>query len=259
MEDLSHWDAAEDFSAAEAAALIAGFDPHGPDAAVHKAAPALARLSEGHRVAIALVTQPEFTRAGFERQRAMAVWSHALISTRLDFYAAHQSAQWFRGSDGDFERQRFARAELHRWISVVELLSKYQFRCPEVAWRQPDILMALVESSAGPTPDHEPMVAVSASDTVEPVPSALAMTKQTKRKTWRDVAMMYVVGVYKTGQYANAKAFYKALHAKAGAGDSPFEKGTGENYGLLFVQAISKPLHWKTLENAMQEVRQAAK
>ena len=81
----------------------------------------------------------------------------------------------------------------------------------------------------------------------------------TKRQTWRDVGMVYVVGVYKLGQYATTKDFYKALLGKAGTDDSPFQKGTGANSGSLFVQVISKPLSLKALENAMPEIRQAAK
>lgn len=81
----------------------------------------------------------------------------------------------------------------------------------------------------------------------------------TKRQTWRDVAMAYMVGVHKAGQYATTKDFYKALLGKAGADCSPFQKGTGVNAGSLFVQAIGKPLSLKALENAMPEIRQAAK
>lgn len=80
-----------------------------------------------------------------------------------------------------------------------------------------------------------------------------------KRQTWRDVALAYVVAVYKSGQYATTKDFYKALLGKAGTADSPFQKGTGAHNGNLFVQVISKPLSLKTLENTMSEIRQAAK
>jgi len=94
-------------------------------------------------------------------------------------------------------------------------------------------------------------------DIVDTKPESVVAS--TKRQTWRDVAMEYVVGVYKAGQYATTKHFYKALLDKAGTDDSPFQKGTGENSGSLFVQVISKPLSLKTLENAMPKIRQAAK
>jgi hypothetical protein len=90
-------------------------------------------------------------------------------------------------------------------------------------------------------------------------PAAPAKTVPAKRQTWRDVALAYVVDVYKAGQYATTKDFYKALLGKAGTANSPFQKGTGANSGDLFVQVISKPLSLKTLENTMTEIRQAAK
>lgn len=86
-------------------------------------------------------------------------------------------------------------------------------------------------------------------------PTAPAV-KRTKRKTWRDVAFDYVVGVYNAGQYSTAKDLFKALQSKAGA-ESPFDVGTGDNRGELFVREIGKVLNSKTLENAMPEIKAA--
>lgn len=82
--------------------------------------------------------------------------------------------------------------------------------------------------------------------------------RRTKRLTWEDVALTYVVGIYKAGQYAKAKDFYQALKNKAGP-DSPFDVGTGENRGSLFVREINRVLILKTLENAMPRIRSLAK
>lgn len=76
-----------------------------------------------------------------------------------------------------------------------------------------------------------------------------------KRQTWRDVAWPYVVATFKAGQFATAKALFKALESKASTGDSPFDKGTGTNVGSLFVRDIDKPLAVKTIENAWADIR----
>jgi hypothetical protein len=106
------------------------------------------------------------------------------------------------------------------------------------------------------------VVAVGASAGVEPAkaePPPLTTGNIAKRQTWRDVALPYLVKTFKAGQYATAKAFYKVLQNNAGTGDSPFDKGLAQNAGSLFVRDINKPLALKTLENALPEIRQAAK
>jgi len=100
---------------------------------------------------------------------------------------------------------------------------------------------------------------------VEELPLALPVvdapkTKIASRKTWKDVALPYVVDTFKSGQYASAKDFYKALKSKTGSGTgSPFDLGVGANHGNLFVRDLGKALSFKTLENAMPDIRRAAK
>lgn len=108
-------------------------------------------------------------------------------------------------------------------------------------------------------PQALPVVAVTpeAAPVQKPVTPA-PVVKRTKRKTWRDVALDYVVGVYSAEQYATAKDLFKALQNKAGA-ESPFDVGTGENRGNLFVRDIGKGLALGTLENAMPEIKAAKK
>jgi hypothetical protein len=83
---------------------------------------------------------------------------------------------------------------------------------------------------------------------------------RSRRQTWRDVAMPYLLAKYKSGQFTTAKAFYRALesHAQDPDSGSPFDKGTGENHGSLFVREIGAALSFKTLANAMSEIREAA-
>lgn len=85
-----------------------------------------------------------------------------------------------------------------------------------------------------------------------------ATTKTTsKRRTWQDVCNTYIVDVMQNGQYATCKALYRALEAKAGS-NSPFDKGTGSNFGSLFVREIAQPLSLKTVQNEWKKLRALA-
>lgn len=81
-----------------------------------------------------------------------------------------------------------------------------------------------------------------------PATPAHVVKTQTKRRTWREVSVHYIVEVMQAGQYATAKELYRALEAKAGP-NSPFDKGTGDNRGSLFVREISQSLKLKTVQN----------
>jgi hypothetical protein len=106
-----------------------------------------------------------------------------------------------------------------------------------------------------------PVVAVVPSNQMESTKAGplTKVTTGTRRLTWFDVCFVYLVETFKAGQYSTAKAFYKALESKAGMTGSPFDKGSGQNAGSLFVRDIGKPLALKTLENAMPKLREAAK
>ncbi len=86
----------------------------------------------------------------------------------------------------------------------------------------------------------------------EPVP---ARKRPSKRRTWRDVAMPYVVETYRAGKYKTAHVFYVALVNKAGLENSPFTLHDRE----LFMTDIGKSLAEKTIENAMPEIKAAAR
>ena len=80
-----------------------------------------------------------------------------------------------------------------------------------------------------------------------------------KPRTWWDVSSAYIVEVVQAGQYATAKELYHALEAKAGAADSPFDKGTGAKRGSLFVREIAKSLSLKTVQNKWPALRELAR
>lgn len=99
----------------------------------------------------------------------------------------------------------------------------------------------------------------TAADPVAVTGSQQGVAAPLKRRTWRDVAMPYVIETFREGQYATAKELFNQLYNTAGTGKSPFSKGKGIRLHTLFVDEISKPLALKTLENAMNEIRVAAK
>ncbi len=108
--------------------------------------------------------------------------------------------------------------------------------------------------------DYEAQKQAASKATEKHEKPADADVTRSRRQTWRDVAMPYLLAKYKAGQYTTAKAFYRAL--EGGAQDpqsgSPFDKGTGANHGSLFVREIGATLSFKTLANAMTEIREAA-
>jgi hypothetical protein len=90
----------------------------------------------------------------------------------------------------------------------------------------------------------------------EAISTSMGIVKQkVRRRTWREVAMPYIIEVYKSGQFSKAKDLYRALENKIGTANCPFDKGMGPNAYKLFVREISQPLDLKTLQNAWGEIR----
>jgi hypothetical protein len=79
--------------------------------------------------------------------------------------------------------------------------------------------------------------------------------RKVQNRAWRDVALPYIVQIYKSGQFSCAKDLYNALEKKIGTVGSPFEKGVGPHAYTLFVKEISQPLKLKTFQNAWQEIK----
>ena len=183
MSDLHHWDDAEAFSAQEAAALVVGIDPLDPLAPLWKAGPVLERMKEGHRIAKAFATQV-MTPAEFGMQRKLRTWADALVSVLFDSYPVLQKNPWpsdpnrpyelparFAGPDGEFQVQKFARAEIKRWLSVVGIKSIYPFDSKPSNATQNSETLALplaADASGGEEPDKARPVPLKA----ETVPDA---------------------------------------------------------------------------------------
>ena len=106
-----------------------------------------------------------------------------------------------------------------------------------------------LKTEYGMTPATEPQATT-------PSPAPVVQTKA-KRRTWMDVSSPHIVEVMQAGQYATAKELFRALEAKAGP-NSPFDKGTGDNRGSLFVREIAQSLNLKTVQNEWQTLRKLA-
>jgi hypothetical protein len=100
-------------------------------------------------------------------------------------------------------------------------------------------------------------------DRPAPHPSTLAEShsdpvkktnKRSKKRTWRDVAMPYIVQTLRSGQYSTAKELYNELMRTSGSVDSPFEKGIGPHRHELFVREISQSIALSTFEKARGEI-----
>jgi len=101
-------------------------------------------------------------------------------------------------------------------------------------------------------------------ETTAPATAKIAPTEAPEKKrerllNWWDVAGSFMVETLRAGQYATAKELDAALRAGAGAPESPFDKGEGQNRHSLFVRDIAQPLMLKTIQNNWQKLRNAAK
>lgn len=122
---------------------------------------------------------------------------------------------------------------------------------PEPAAQQPK--PAAVEALPVQPKAAAPAPVADESESNAPLQKAKA-----KRRTWKDVSASYIVEVMRAGRYTTAKELYRALESKAGA-NSPFDKGTGDNRGSLFVRDIAESLSLKTVQNNWQSLREQAK
>lgn len=174
---------------------------------------------------------------------------------RAQSEANHREGVFAPGISEEEKRRRRARAA----ASLAEL--KEQVRCATdeehrywVAWRREMVRQLLAPRPEGIAGGAGAAVA-PAGLAAEPLP---ADARRSSRRTWLDVAGTFVVGVMRSGQYATAKELFRALEDGAGGSDSPFDKGTGQHRGSLYVREIGKPLSLKTLLNNMSKLRELA-
>ena len=103
-------------------------------------------------------------------------------------------------------------------------------------------------------PEPHPMKSVANSQTKH---SDLDAVIEKPTPAWLLATGDYIVTVMKAQQANTVKKLYRALEAKAGS-DSPFDKGTGQSAGRLYVRDIAGTLSEGTLKNFMPELKKMA-
>lgn len=185
----------------------------------------------------------------------LVAWGHSL-SVPLDFKVAQNSAAPIAG------RAAVSDASEHAHESPVRMTKAERQRMDD--FFAEGLRRSQRVSEAAATARAAELARLNARDEYEaskvrqlpapvqtaPAPVLAASNGPAKRRTWRDVTWLYMQEVFKSGQYATAKEFYRALETKAGA-NSPFEIGTGPNRGSLFVREISEKLTFKTVQNTV--------
>ncbi|MFC7462819.1 hypothetical protein [Hydrogenophaga defluvii] len=139
MADLSHWDLAETFTGREAAYLLMGVDPSGPDADKFSARHLQERLETAYQGAIGRAAfegyiEPCFSYDAPEPEHLMpeaAVLRSVALWANLERFREHGDTASFTGwleyRDVSFHGQRFSRHELSRWLRENGLKSAYRF------------------------------------------------------------------------------------------------------------------------------------
>lgn len=139
MANFSHWDLAETFTGREAAYLLMGVDPSGPDAGMHTARHILERLETAYQGAIGRAeyegyVEPCYSFDALEPENLMseqAALRSVALWTRLEQFREYGDSESFTGwleySDRAFHAQRFSRRELARWLRENGMKSAYRF------------------------------------------------------------------------------------------------------------------------------------
>lgn len=173
-------------------------------------------------------------------------------------------AEWY--CDGDWDNGLSIEA-LEQSIPVDEVWLRQTVReavdayrtakdaigCPDGEHPDPDeIVWQLLKpddaSAAPPTGQQDAPACTASGASVQP-------KAKLQRRTWWEVSSHYIVEVMRAGQHGTAKSLYLDLERKAGP-ESPFDRGTGDNRGNLFVREIAQSLSLKTVQNEWGRLRE---
>lgn len=131
--NFSHWDVHSIFTGPQAASLIVGIEPNGPDGA--RAWPLLNRMQEAYESAV------DFARGRIEESfydpfRLECLLTRALVDGADAYVEEGSRAEdhfyaWLTSPEVRFEKQRFERSEISRWLTAVGVASNYAFIAQE--------------------------------------------------------------------------------------------------------------------------------
>lgn len=143
MADFSHWDFTDAFTGREAAFLIKGADPSGPEADQHSVRHILERVQRAYHDAILyaeieIFGAPLYPFATESDTAELLPSQHTLQSVQLrhaleTWHAQrdlNEARRWFESGSSqgsNFHVQKFTRSELSRWLAAIGLKSFYKF------------------------------------------------------------------------------------------------------------------------------------
>jgi len=134
MDNLSHWSYAEVFTAHEAAYLIVGQDPNGPDEGAHRFPKHVhQRIIDAFQNAITIAKFNAGVGPCIEDDEDLPLESACLFSVELEeeykkFLDGDEVGfQAFLGYDRSTTEPSFSRENLRRWIAENNLYSAYEF------------------------------------------------------------------------------------------------------------------------------------
>ena len=137
MENLSHWDYAEEFSGVEAASLIVGIDPSNIQNRNGKITPVMQRMMSDYDGALsAAIWAYDFNDGAKGKLPDPVEYPNHLFSSRMFHSSGFEynleellKGHWLKDREQTiFEHQKFSRDELARWISVHAMSSVYKFK-----------------------------------------------------------------------------------------------------------------------------------
>jgi hypothetical protein len=140
MANLSHWDFALDFNGFEASALILGIDPQLDSEGFERAKPVFERVERSY-AALRAWHEVDITPSDTDKLGHLARPSDGLES--VEMYESLKTTvpdhiyvggpafflSWLLDKNGrsKFEKQRFTRSEISRWLNAVGMASVYHF------------------------------------------------------------------------------------------------------------------------------------
>ncbi len=146
MADLSNWDFAKTFSGIEAASLILGIDPSNAGQYDGKLVPIIERMKEDYDGALAAaVWAYEFRDSAKDNLPDQMAAPKLLYSHRMFDPTGYEAkvdclmkGHWLKNEEETkFDKQKFSREEMARWITVTGQPSIYQFEAMRTSEQVP--------------------------------------------------------------------------------------------------------------------------
>lgn len=197
MADLSHWDLADTFTGREAAYLMMGVDPSGPDAERTNADRTLDELQSAYNGALdrayyavhKYLMGRKYSNEN-DLKRGPACLVSLLLTAKLNISAYCLDPQilmdWLHTRNHDVQNEEFSRDELARWVRENNVPSIYRFG-----------LGASVPATPSASGATVPQAATTAQGTADDTPAATAVPNSRERNTLLRIIGGLAMATYK--------------------------------------------------------------